>query len=281
MNGDYENDVYTVRIRLAYLIPEFLPIRGKRARVYYHGIAPFCTTCYTPGHQRHECQAQAVTWGDYINSLRDTGIPNALFEPLENSFASNASLNLPTSSTPRADSVNRADMLNLLQELAQNLNHSIGQPQAQAQAQVQDPNAENNAPPPPPPINPIPRPVTRSLRSLGDISGGQHQAGAQIGHQALGQAPRGRGRGRGRPSNSPNFPNFGNVPVLNSSFNPVHNPVVPSTRQGAAYLAAQEQITDQLFEDINRGRSVRGRLRAQNHAFGVAPPQYYRGGYRR
>ncbi len=105
--GEFETDVYTVNIRLKYLIPEFLPIRGKRARIYYHGIAPFCIVCNTPGHLKPECRNAPVHWSDYIQSLKNKGIPARLFDPLpENIYGagpssqSNKFSNLLTS-TPR------------------------------------------------------------------------------------------------------------------------------------------------------------------------------------
>lgn len=255
MNGDFENDVYTVRVRLTYLIPELLPIRGKRARVYYHGIQQFCNTCYTPGHQRHECTAETpVSWNNYIESLRQTGIPSALFDPLDNSSSSNSS-NLPTASTPRApgsETITRAEFNSFLQELARgqgpNLNLS--------QNPVPVAPAVN---PIPPTVNPIPppRPVTRSRQSTLDSGIALNEEPVIV-----------RGRGRGRPRARARGQSRGQPRGLPYSL-------------GAFYDAREANISNQLFEDINNGRGVvRGSLRAQNHGFSRAPPQYYRG-YRR
>jgi hypothetical protein len=78
VNG-FENGPYVVSLKLAYHIPEYLPIWGKKARVYYHGIPIFCGSCHDIGHSRSECRNRAITWTDYIRSLSSTGIPSELF----------------------------------------------------------------------------------------------------------------------------------------------------------------------------------------------------------
>ncbi len=105
--GEFETDIYTVNIRLKFLIPEFLPIRGKRARIYYHGIAPFCIVCNTPSHLKPECHNAPVHWSDYIQSLKNKGIPARLFDPIpENIYGAGPSsqsnkFSNPFTSTPR------------------------------------------------------------------------------------------------------------------------------------------------------------------------------------
>jgi hypothetical protein len=206
MTGEFENDVYTVRIRLNYLIPEFLPIRGKRARVYYHGIAPFCILCYTPGHHRQECGNNPVTWSEYIESLKDTGIPAPLFEPLESSFhfnsfnSNNSNSNL--TSTPRGQN----NQLNQLRELLQEALF-----QNNSQANPGPSQAPPQAPPAPPQVNPIPRMVTR--RSAGSESA------------VADPQPPPRGRGRSRNRGGQQQPQFQNLFSLNNSANQNNQPI--------------------------------------------------------
>jgi hypothetical protein len=68
-----------VRLKLAFQIPEFLPMWGKKARVYYHGIPPFCVSCYELGHVKNSCKSGTISWRDYIHRLTDTGISKELF----------------------------------------------------------------------------------------------------------------------------------------------------------------------------------------------------------
>jgi hypothetical protein len=68
-----------VRLKLSYQIPEFLPMWGKKARVYYHGIPPFCVSCYGLGHVKNSCDSETISWRDYIHRLVDSGISKELF----------------------------------------------------------------------------------------------------------------------------------------------------------------------------------------------------------
>ncbi len=68
-----------VRLKLAYQIPEFLPMWGKKARVYYHGIPPFCVSCYDLGHVKNACKSETISWRDYIHRMVDAGISKDLF----------------------------------------------------------------------------------------------------------------------------------------------------------------------------------------------------------
>ncbi len=154
---------------------------------------------------------------EYVQSLKDTGIPLSLFDPLETSYTSastaNNSNNNPLFSTPRRDSesLSRAELINILQNFALNPNGSLNASQ-NPNLNSQNPNQNQNQGTPPT-INPIPRPVTRSQSSL---NGSQEQP------QGL-QPPRGRGRGRGaqpnvnnirQPLNFPEIPNFPTAPLM-------------------------------------------------------------------
>jgi hypothetical protein len=78
VNG-FTNGAYVVNLKLKYHIPEFLPMWGKKARIYYHGIPSFCVGCYTVGHVKADCNENSISWKDYINILLDTGIDKKLF----------------------------------------------------------------------------------------------------------------------------------------------------------------------------------------------------------
>ena len=54
---------------------------GKKARVYYHGIPLFCSICYSIGHNNLNCDNKTASWKDYIDDLRDSGIPSEIFGP--------------------------------------------------------------------------------------------------------------------------------------------------------------------------------------------------------
>jgi hypothetical protein len=237
MSGEYENDVYTVRIRLNYLIPEFLPIRSKRARIYYHGIAPFCNLCYSPGHHRQECGNNPISWSEYVEALKDTGIPLHLFDPLDNSLnlqnTANSSNSFNLTSTPIGQA-SLAVLRSLLQE-------SIA-------------NASSQAPPVVPPqappnpnlarINPIPRMVTRRQSTNDEV-------------QILEGPSRGRGRARGRGASSSSS-------ASNNSLNPNPEPIGAGRGRGRG-----RQPPDQFYFPAPRPRG-RG---AQYSFWGNKRPQ--------
>jgi hypothetical protein len=147
MTGEYRNDIYTCRLRLVYLIPEYLPIKGKRACVYYHGISPSCIACNNPGHVTSGCINAPVSCSTYIESLKDTGIPASYFEPIESFANPNNSTNSigPSTSTP-----NQPNFRSVLQSLiaeaisAATGSQNSGQAQAQNPAQNQNQNLNNS-----------------------------------------------------------------------------------------------------------------------------------------
>ena len=58
-----------------------------RSFVNHHGISPFCIVCNSIGHLKSECLNNPVSWINYVKSLKATGIPRGLFEPLESSVS--------------------------------------------------------------------------------------------------------------------------------------------------------------------------------------------------
>jgi hypothetical protein len=59
---DYEigNGTYSVMMRLRSVLPQFLPMFGKRIRLFYRGIAKKSSNCFGP-HARGSCNRQKVT----------------------------------------------------------------------------------------------------------------------------------------------------------------------------------------------------------------------------
>lgn len=54
-------------------IPEWLPIKGCRARIYYHGMKIQCSNCWQLGHLSKQCKSPKGTWMDFVNYLWETG----------------------------------------------------------------------------------------------------------------------------------------------------------------------------------------------------------------
>ncbi len=76
INGtQIQNDIYTVKLKLEHHIPEYLPIRGKKAKIYYHGMLSFCSACHVLGHLTVDCENQPASWWDYIERLKSCDVP--------------------------------------------------------------------------------------------------------------------------------------------------------------------------------------------------------------
>jgi hypothetical protein len=70
-SDDSENDmplgngIYSVRMKIEKDMPQFMPMQGKRVRLYYRGITKRCTNCFQQ-HQRKFCKNEKVPWSDYV-----------------------------------------------------------------------------------------------------------------------------------------------------------------------------------------------------------------------
>ena len=62
------NGIYSVRMKLSREPPQFLPMFGKRIRLYYRGITKKCTNCFLP-HQRKTCKNERVPWMEYVTTF--------------------------------------------------------------------------------------------------------------------------------------------------------------------------------------------------------------------
>ena len=52
-------------------IPQFLPMMGRKIRVYYRGITKLCINCYQAGHIKKNCRNQTVGWIDYVQNFQE------------------------------------------------------------------------------------------------------------------------------------------------------------------------------------------------------------------
>jgi hypothetical protein len=62
-----------VEITLEDNIPEWLPMYGKKVRLYHHGMLKQCNGCYALGHMKRECKGTKINWRGYVDQMRRTG----------------------------------------------------------------------------------------------------------------------------------------------------------------------------------------------------------------
>ena len=62
------NGIYSVKMKLSREIPQFIPMHGKKVRLYYRGITKRCTHCFG-SHQRKNCKNEKVTWYSYVKQF--------------------------------------------------------------------------------------------------------------------------------------------------------------------------------------------------------------------
>ena len=74
------NGTYSVKMKLHKDIPQFLPMYGRRIRLYYKGISKLCTQCFGR-HNRRSCANQKVPWINYIRDymLKNEGVDEKLY----------------------------------------------------------------------------------------------------------------------------------------------------------------------------------------------------------
>jgi hypothetical protein len=63
---------YELELVLEKNIPEWLPMFGKRVRVFHHGMHTQCNGCFELGHRRWECKNKKINWREYIEVMRKT-----------------------------------------------------------------------------------------------------------------------------------------------------------------------------------------------------------------
>jgi hypothetical protein len=66
--GENTTGVYSVKMKLHSNIPQFLPIDGRRIKIYYRNINKLCTNCFGE-HNKRNCKEEKVKWIDYVDSF--------------------------------------------------------------------------------------------------------------------------------------------------------------------------------------------------------------------
>jgi len=71
----------SVKVKLSKPIPQYLPMYGRKIKIYYRGIDKQCTNCYNFGHIKKICVNQKVDWIEYVARFMASNdhIPDALF----------------------------------------------------------------------------------------------------------------------------------------------------------------------------------------------------------
>jgi hypothetical protein len=73
-DNEYYNGIYSIKMDLQTKPPQFLPISGKKIKIYYKGIAKRCVRCLETGHLKKDCTSARKDWMEYVSDLMfDTG----------------------------------------------------------------------------------------------------------------------------------------------------------------------------------------------------------------
>jgi hypothetical protein len=64
---------YEVDLTLEEYPPEWMPMYGKKVRIFYPGMKIQCNACYGVGHMKRECKNERVGWMGYVSKLKDSG----------------------------------------------------------------------------------------------------------------------------------------------------------------------------------------------------------------
>lgn len=72
---------FSVKMRISKEIPQYLPMFGHKAKIYYRGIKKVCTNCYQGGHYRKDCERRKLDWIDYVSAFINCNehIPEEMF----------------------------------------------------------------------------------------------------------------------------------------------------------------------------------------------------------
>jgi hypothetical protein len=67
--NEYFNGIYSIKMDLKMKPPQFLPISGKKIRIYYKGIEKRCVKCFGTGHLKKDCTSDRKDWMEYVSDL--------------------------------------------------------------------------------------------------------------------------------------------------------------------------------------------------------------------
>ena len=67
--NEYFNGIYSIKMDLEKKPPQFLPIGGKKIRIYYKGISKRCVKCFGTGHLKKDCSMQRKDWMEYVSDF--------------------------------------------------------------------------------------------------------------------------------------------------------------------------------------------------------------------
>jgi len=72
--------IYSVQMLIKKPIPQFLPIDGKRIKIYHRGIKRMCENCFGSGHYRATCPRAKVEWMAYVDYfIMESGFEKEMF----------------------------------------------------------------------------------------------------------------------------------------------------------------------------------------------------------
>jgi hypothetical protein len=66
---EYFNGIYSIKMDLKTKPPQFLPISGKKIKIYYKGIEKRCIKCFGTGHLKKDCTSARKAWMEYVSDL--------------------------------------------------------------------------------------------------------------------------------------------------------------------------------------------------------------------
>ena len=66
--GPLGNGTYSVKMKLTKDIPQFLPMHGRKIRIYFKNMNKLCTNCYG-SHSRRQCTNERVPWVTYVRDF--------------------------------------------------------------------------------------------------------------------------------------------------------------------------------------------------------------------
>ncbi len=64
---ELKTGIYSIQMEIKDPIPQFLPIDGKRIKIYHKGIKKWCTNCFKATHLRMACTSQRIEWLEYVD----------------------------------------------------------------------------------------------------------------------------------------------------------------------------------------------------------------------